>query len=103
MAAGILRDVSFHKMSKRQWDIVHRVHVYGAFKVCDLFTIIISIIIITVIIIIIIIISLLLLLIFINIKTITSVLLCCSHIGDSCCMAVLSEAEIWTCHYDYIR
>lgn len=31
--AGILRDVSFHKMSKAEWDVVYRVHLYGAYKV----------------------------------------------------------------------
>lgn len=31
--AGILRDVTFHKMTKEQWDIIHSVHVYGAFRV----------------------------------------------------------------------
>ena len=31
--AGILRDVSFAKMSQDQWDIIHKVHVEGAFKV----------------------------------------------------------------------
>jgi NAD(P)-dependent dehydrogenase (short-subunit alcohol dehydrogenase family)/putative sterol carrier protein len=31
--AGILRDVSFHKMTDKQWNIVHQVHVYGAYKV----------------------------------------------------------------------
>lgn len=31
--AGILRDVSFHKMSQEDWDIIYRVHVYGSFKV----------------------------------------------------------------------
>lgn len=31
--AGILRDVSFVKMTQEQWDIIHKVHVEGAFKV----------------------------------------------------------------------
>jgi 3-hydroxyacyl-CoA dehydrogenase/3a,7a,12a-trihydroxy-5b-cholest-24-enoyl-CoA hydratase len=31
--AGILRDVSFHKMSQADWDLVYQVHVLGAFKV----------------------------------------------------------------------
>ena len=31
--AGILRDVSFHKMTDADWDIIYRVHVLGAFKV----------------------------------------------------------------------
>ncbi|WP_434417737.1 SDR family NAD(P)-dependent oxidoreductase [Nannocystis pusilla] len=31
--AGILRDVSFHKMTDGDWDIIQRVHVNGAFKV----------------------------------------------------------------------
>jgi NAD(P)-dependent dehydrogenase (short-subunit alcohol dehydrogenase family)/putative sterol carrier protein len=31
--AGILRDVSFNKMTDEQWDIIHRVHVRGAYKV----------------------------------------------------------------------
>ena len=30
--AGILRDVSFQKMSEADWDLVYRVHVKGAFK-----------------------------------------------------------------------
>ena len=30
--AGILRDVSFQKMSQSDWDLIYRVHVYGAFK-----------------------------------------------------------------------
>ncbi len=30
--AGILRDVSFQKMSKDDWDLIFRVHVNGAFK-----------------------------------------------------------------------
>src|SRR5215470_14707104 len=30
--AGILRDVSFQKMSQQDWDLIYRVHVYGAFK-----------------------------------------------------------------------
>ena len=31
--AGILRDVSFHKMSQDDWDLIYRVHVLGAFRV----------------------------------------------------------------------
>jgi len=31
--AGILRDVSFVKMTREQWDIIHRVHVEGAYAV----------------------------------------------------------------------
>ena len=31
--AGILRDVSFHKLTKEDWDLVYRVHVNGAFRV----------------------------------------------------------------------
>ena len=31
--AGILRDVSFHKMSLEDWDLIYRVHVYGSFRV----------------------------------------------------------------------
>jgi NAD(P)-dependent dehydrogenase (short-subunit alcohol dehydrogenase family)/putative sterol carrier protein len=31
--AGILRDVSFIKMTDQQWDIIQRVHVFGAYKV----------------------------------------------------------------------
>ncbi len=31
--AGILRDVSFHKMTADDWDAVYRVHVLGAFRV----------------------------------------------------------------------
>ncbi|MBT8494444.1 MAG: SDR family NAD(P)-dependent oxidoreductase, partial [Deltaproteobacteria bacterium] len=31
--AGILRDVSFHKMTEDDWNKVYQVHVYGAFKV----------------------------------------------------------------------
>jgi 3-hydroxyacyl-CoA dehydrogenase/3a,7a,12a-trihydroxy-5b-cholest-24-enoyl-CoA hydratase len=31
--AGILRDVSFHKMTKEDWDIIQRVHLNGAFSV----------------------------------------------------------------------
>jgi len=30
--AGILRDVSFIKMKDEEWDIIYRVHVYGAYK-----------------------------------------------------------------------
>ncbi len=31
--AGILRDVSFQKMSQSDWDLIYKVHVLGAFKV----------------------------------------------------------------------
>ncbi len=31
--AGILRDVSFQKMSPQDWDLIYKVHVLGAFKV----------------------------------------------------------------------
>lgn len=31
--AGILRDVSFHKMSVEDWDLIMRVHLYGSFAV----------------------------------------------------------------------
>lgn len=31
--AGILRDCSFHKMSQQQWDIIQRVHLFGAYSV----------------------------------------------------------------------
>lgn len=31
--AGILRDVSFHKMTEQDWDLVYQVHVKGAFAV----------------------------------------------------------------------
>jgi 3-hydroxyacyl-CoA dehydrogenase/3a,7a,12a-trihydroxy-5b-cholest-24-enoyl-CoA hydratase len=31
--AGILRDVSFHKMTQQDWDLIYRVHVLGSFKV----------------------------------------------------------------------
>jgi 3-hydroxyacyl-CoA dehydrogenase/3a,7a,12a-trihydroxy-5b-cholest-24-enoyl-CoA hydratase len=31
--AGILRDVSFQKMTKEDWDLIFRVHVHGAFRV----------------------------------------------------------------------
>lgn len=31
--AGILRDVSFHKMQQLDWDLIYRVHLYGSFKV----------------------------------------------------------------------
>jgi 3-hydroxyacyl-CoA dehydrogenase/3a,7a,12a-trihydroxy-5b-cholest-24-enoyl-CoA hydratase len=30
--AGILRDVSFHKMSVDDWNLINRVHVYGSFR-----------------------------------------------------------------------
>jgi 3-hydroxyacyl-CoA dehydrogenase/3a,7a,12a-trihydroxy-5b-cholest-24-enoyl-CoA hydratase len=31
--AGILRDVSFQKMTQQDWDLIYKVHVLGAFKV----------------------------------------------------------------------
>lgn len=31
--AGILRDISFHKMTDADWDIIYNVHVKGAYKV----------------------------------------------------------------------
>ncbi len=31
--AGILRDVSFHKMTQQDWDIIYQVHVLGSFAV----------------------------------------------------------------------
>ena len=31
--AGILRDISFHKMSVEDWDLIYRVHVNGSFRV----------------------------------------------------------------------
>jgi len=31
--AGILRDVSFHRMADRDWDLIHDVHVKGAYAV----------------------------------------------------------------------
>jgi hypothetical protein len=30
--AGILRDVSFKNMKQQDWDLIYRVHVYGAYK-----------------------------------------------------------------------
>ena len=32
--AGILRDVSFHKMAAEDWDAIYRVHLLGTFRVC---------------------------------------------------------------------
>lgn len=32
--AGILRDVAFKNMKDEDWDLIYRVHVYGAYKVC---------------------------------------------------------------------
>ena len=32
--AGILRDVSFHRMSPEEFDIVVQVHLYGCFAMC---------------------------------------------------------------------
>lgn len=31
--AGILRDVSFHKMTTQDWELINKVHVYGSFSV----------------------------------------------------------------------
>lgn len=31
--AGILRDVSFKNMKDQDWDLINKVHVYGAYKV----------------------------------------------------------------------
>lgn len=31
--AGILRDVSFHKMSQEDWELIYKVHVQGSFRV----------------------------------------------------------------------
>jgi NAD(P)-dependent dehydrogenase (short-subunit alcohol dehydrogenase family) len=31
-SSGILRDVSFLKMTDAQWDIIYRVHLYGAYS-----------------------------------------------------------------------
>ena len=31
--AGILRDVSFVKMTEKDWDLIYRVHLYGAYSV----------------------------------------------------------------------
>ena len=33
--AGILRDVSFRNMKDEDWDLVMKVHVRGAYKVCQ--------------------------------------------------------------------
>jgi NADP-dependent 3-hydroxy acid dehydrogenase YdfG len=32
--AGILRDVSFKNMKEQDWDLIMKVHVQGAYKVC---------------------------------------------------------------------
>jgi len=32
--AGILRDVSFHKMTDKDWDLIYTVHLKGSFKTC---------------------------------------------------------------------
>jgi multifunctional beta-oxidation protein len=32
--AGILRDISFKNMKDEDWDLINRVHTYGAYKVC---------------------------------------------------------------------
>jgi 3-hydroxyacyl-CoA dehydrogenase/3a,7a,12a-trihydroxy-5b-cholest-24-enoyl-CoA hydratase len=32
--AGILRDVSFHKMTARDWDLIYTVHLKGSYTVC---------------------------------------------------------------------
>lgn len=31
--AGILRDISFKNMKDEDWDLINRVHTYGAYKV----------------------------------------------------------------------
>ena len=31
--AGLLRDKSFHKMKEKEWDLIHTVHLKGAYKV----------------------------------------------------------------------
>ena len=31
--AGILRDISFKNMKEQDWDLIDKVHVYGAYKV----------------------------------------------------------------------
>lgn len=31
--SGILRDVSFHKITDKDWDLIHLVHVKGAYAV----------------------------------------------------------------------
>lgn len=31
--AGILRDISFKNMKDSDWDLINRVHTYGAYKV----------------------------------------------------------------------
>lgn len=31
--AGILRDISFKNMKDEDWDLINKVHVYGAYKV----------------------------------------------------------------------
>jgi multifunctional beta-oxidation protein len=36
--AGILRDVSFKNMKDADWDLINRVHTYGAYKVSSLFS-----------------------------------------------------------------
>ena len=33
--AGILRDISFKNMKDEDWDLIFKVHVTGAYKVCD--------------------------------------------------------------------
>ena len=32
--AGILRDISFKNMKDADWDLIMKVHCYGAYKVC---------------------------------------------------------------------
>jgi multifunctional beta-oxidation protein len=34
--AGILRDISFKNMKDEDWDLINRVHTYGAYKVSSL-------------------------------------------------------------------
>lgn len=34
--AGILRDVSFKNMKDQDWDLIMKVHVEGAYKVCNI-------------------------------------------------------------------
>lgn len=33
--AGILRDVSFKNMKDQDWDLINKVHTYGAYRVSD--------------------------------------------------------------------
>jgi multifunctional beta-oxidation protein len=34
--AGILRDISFKNMKDQDWDLINKVHIYGAYKVSKL-------------------------------------------------------------------